>query len=1051
MAQLVEFFGDSRVASTPALLSGDLPQQLDRLLLTSHSVSELYSCLGEFLLQAVAVDGMWLGSPDENEQVQYDYSAGDGVAEFLDAETILIDQNVDSPLARAWRTGTPQFASDWTDQSNHLPGDFWRKRGLQFGWRSSCAIPIAGESGKRDILILYSKRPKFFGREYIRRFVLQLHSLLGFALERLRLMEAIQTGQQALRLYKSAMDVSTHGILIAAAEKDLPICYVNPAFERITGYSAEEAIGRNCRFLQGTDTAQPQMETIREALSQGQSCTVELRNYRKNGTMFWNSVSIAPVLDETGRTTHFIGVQKDITEVKTLLQESIHSNALYRALMGTVELVIGAQTEPQLLDRLCHLLVESQLFSQVWIGRPNFDGDLQIESICNPLGESNNVSRLPNVITGDEVNDLTVRAWRLRQLQFTNDCRLDEPLLQHTEQTNHPSAAAVVPLYRGDEIWALLTLLSNEPDIFSPELLKLMERIGRLVGHGLDALELRHTLDEERKYQAWLARHDPLTDLLNRRGLIERVEEAIARSHQQNRSTAIALIDLNGFRVLNELHGHPACDLLLRTVADRLRTSLRPGDVAGRLGGDEFVLILEDVDEERLAVLLPEIQVAVEGPIHLASGKTAIVWTSIGVTIYPQDRCTPEHLLRHADRALCALKESGGETAARWMLFRKEADEQKQLRGRTVLGLFRQGNLRVHYQPIIDLQTGKAIATEALARLIDNNGEILLPGEFLEHFGAADLASLTSQVLAQSIADLHRLDEAGFRLGVGINLDPTILSDREAVGDLHRQIQTSGLIPSRIVLELLEHTDTQSMNAARKTLRDLKAGGARIALDDVGSAYSSLLRMKEFPIDIIKLDRSFLAELDRRPKELKFLMNLANLAQTLGVDLVAEGVESDASRDALAAMGVNLAQGYAIAMPMAVDDLADWLQTYKPVPWTKPRTLLGVVALQLIGLDAAARVLPQRPDFLEYMQDCDSDTECEIGRCMNGVGELCSEAIAAHRAFHAAVALHAKRSNGIVKPSNFQAACVSYEEALFRSVLDAPCARPTSLLPNCLH
>ena len=284
----------------------------------------------------------------------------------------------------------------------------------------------AGESGKRDILILYSKRPKFFCREYIRRFVLQLHSLLGFALERLRLLEYTHRSQQALQLYKSAMDVSAHGILIAAAEKDLPIRYVNPAFERITGYSAVEAIGRNCRFLQGTDTAQPQMKTIREALSQGKSCTVELRNYRKDGTMFWNSISIAPVVDEAGRTTHFIGVQNDITDVKTLLRESTHSNALYRALMSAAELVIAAHTEPELLDGLCHLLVDSQLFRQVWIGRPNQDGDLQIKSVCNAGGESKNVTSLANVIRGDETTDLAVRAWRLGQLQITENNQTDK-------------------------------------------------------------------------------------------------------------------------------------------------------------------------------------------------------------------------------------------------------------------------------------------------------------------------------------------------------------------------------------------------------------------------------------------------------------------------------------------------------------------------------------------------------------------------------------------------------------------------------------------------
>jgi len=1039
MAQFIQFFDGSRVSGTPALLHDNLLQQLNRLLLTSHSVGELYSRLGEFLVESVAVDGMWLGSPDENERVQCHYSVGDGVTEFLDAETILIDENIDSPLARAWRTGVPQFACDWTDQSQPLPSEFWRERGLQFGWRSSCAIPITGESGKRDILILYSKRPQFFGRDCIRRFVLQLHSLLGFALERLRLTDAILAGQQALTLYKNAMDVSTHGILIAAAEKDLPICYVNPAFERITGYSAEEAIGRNCRFLQGTDTAQPQMETIRKALSEGQSCTVELRNYRKNGTMFWNSVSIAPVLDEAGRTTHFIGVQNDVTEVKNLLQESTHSNALYRALMGTAELVIRAQTGSELLDGLCRLLVDSKLFSQVWIGRPDVDGDFQIQSICNRSGESVNVSSLPNVIGGDAVTDLNVRAWRLGQLQFTKNRRTSKAgdLIRDSDRKNPPCATAVVPLHRGGEIWALLTLQSNEPDIFSAELLKLTERIGRLAGHGLDALDLRQTLEAERKYQSWLARHDALTDLLNRHGLTERIEEAIARSDRQHQSMAVALIGLNGFRVLNELYGHPICDLLLRTVADRLRTSLSPGDVAGRSGGDEFVLILEDIDEERLAVLLPGVQAAVEDPIRLADGRTVSIQTSMGVTIYPQDHCTAEHLLRHADRALWDFKEARGTTTSRWMTYQPEANAQKRIRQTAVLALFHSGNLRVHYQPLVNLLTGKVTGVEALARLVDKDGRILPPAEFLEHFGTAELTSLTSQVLAQSVQDLNRLDEGGYHLSVGVNLEPLILNDPKSVLHLCQQIESSGLAANRIVLELLELTDTLSMNVAQETLRDLKASGAKIALDDVGTAYSSLLRMKQFPIDIVKLDRSFLSGLDRQPKELRFLIHLVNLARSMGFELVAEGVENDASSDALAAMGVTYAQGYGIARPMPPGELENWLHNHKPIPWTRPRTMLGIVGLQLIGLDATAQILPQRPDFLQYMQDCDSNRDCEIGRYMNMVGVQCAEAITAHGAFHATLSLHARQSNGMVKPSDFEAARITYEEALFRTVLGA--------------
>jgi diguanylate cyclase (GGDEF)-like protein/PAS domain S-box-containing protein len=1038
MAQPVEFFRDGRSSSLLWISQGDWPQQLDRLLLTSPSISELYSRLGEFLLQTVAVDGVWLGSPDDQEKVHCHFSAGEGVARFLEAETIWIDDNADSPLARAWRTGIPQFASDWTDQRNHLPGAFWRERRLRFGWRSSCAIPISGDAGKRDVLILYSRHPKFFCRDYIRRIVLQLHSQLGFALERLRLLEAITKDQQTLALYKTAMDASVNGILIAEAGDDLPIRYVNPAFERMTGYCAEEILGINCRILQGADTSQPQLEIIHQAVRQGKSCTVELRNYRKDGTMFWNSLSIAPVLNNAGTPTHFVGIQKDVTEIRTILSESVHSNALYRALMSTAELVVRAQTERELLAELCRLLVESKLFAQAWIGRPNAAGDLEIQTICSNSSDLKHPSYLPNVLTGDEKSVLAVRAWKRSQTQFTND-RLTDPEclpILDLNRTHELHAAAVVPLYRDGKIWALLTLLSEESNIFYPELLELIERIGRLAGHGLDALDLRHTLEDERKHQSWLARHDPLTDLLNRRGLTERVEEAIARAQLGVSSMAVALADLNGFRTLNELHGHPACDLVLRTVADRLQTSLRPGDAAGRLGGDEFVLVLEDVDEEKLALILPGIQTAVEGPIELSNGRKATIQTSIGVTVFPRDNSTARHLLRHADRALYAMKEDPIAPKSRWMLFQPEADEQRCIHREAVLAQFHKGNVCIYYQPIIDLQTGSAFKVEALARLADDNC-LLLPADFLPHFGHVELTALTFQVLSRGIQDMHRLDDAGFHMNLGINLEPATLADPQATQNLRRQIETSGLGTNRIVLELLEHPDTLSLIGSREVLLELKRSGARVALDDIGSGYSSLLRIKELPIDAMKLDRSFMSGLDRQPKELRFLMHLMDLSQTLGIDLIAEGIESNACRDALAALGIRFAQGYAIAMPMNIEELEQWLGKYKPVPWSGPTTLLGGVALQLRDLSMTERILDHKPSLMQCVASFDPRCPCEIGLAIQAIGPEASKLFSAHVSWHTAMAALWKRGAGLIDSRDFQTARAAYEEEMFRLVLEA--------------
>jgi diguanylate cyclase (GGDEF)-like protein len=713
-------------------------------------------------------------------------------------------------------------------------------------------------------------------------------------------------------------------------------------------------------------------------------------------------------------------------------------NALYRALMSGAELVVRAQTERELLDELCRMMVKSDLFAHVWIGRPNLTGTLEIESTFSSANMQD--SWMPNVYTGDEEHNLIVRAWRQGKLQYSND-RVPELISSELQNFYHIyglRSIAVVPLYRDGDLWAVLSLFSTQKGVFTPELLELLERIGRLVGHGLDAIDLRQILEQERQHQAWLARHDTLTDTLNRRGVVERLEEGISRTRRHKKLLAVAVMDLEGFKAINELHGHPAGDLLLRTLADRLQLTLRQTDAVGRLGSDEFVLILEDLEhEDDLTMMLSRIQAAVEDPIRLTNGRSVIVRSNIGLTVFPQDDSAPERLLRHADRALDALKENESQPEQRWSVFQAEADQQKYIRQKAVLSLFRSGHLRVHYQPVIDLQTGTISGIEALARLVTEDDNHLLPGEFLPLLSEADLIALTHQVTTQSIQDLHRLDKAGFYVHVGINFEPTMLADAQAMQDLRRQVETSGLAPDRIILELLERADALSVSSTQQALRDLKTCGVRIALDDVGSAYSSLLRVKELPADIIKLDRSFLIGLERQPKELRFIMNLVHLAQTLGLGLVAEGIECAASADALAALGVKLAQGFSIARPMPIDDLLKWLKRYKPVSWGQPTSVLGAVAMQLRVLDASGRILEQRPSLMQHLLERNADWEREIGGSIRQDGPGASQLAAAHLAWHKTMEGLSAQPDGRVDIHAFQSARSAYEEEMFQAALAA--------------
>lgn len=1025
-----------RAASTSQTL--ELPIQLDHLLLTVPSIAALYSRLTEFLLRIPGIAGAWLGSCDPQGVMRAYFSAGEGVQVYVAGEPFPLMEYPDNPITRAWTTGQPHFLGDWEGEGKKLRNSYWQQRGMEYGWRSSCSIPFEAAGKQRDILTLYSKRIHFFVQPDISLLILHLHALLGAALERLRLTENLEHKKQTLSLYKAAMDASANGILISGpVAENFAICYANPAFERITGYSESEALGRNCRFLQGSDRAQPQLETLRTALQNGSPCAVELRNYRKDGTLFWNAFSIAPVRDDAGQITHFIGIQNDITLQKSAIAIHARTNALYGALMGAAELIVQAHTERELLDGLCRMLVESELFSHVWIGKPNMAGDIEALSVFSSLEDSEYWYR-PNVHTDDEKLMLIVRAWRRSAMQYSNDRLTDPecPLIHDFHRKHGLHATAVVPLQRDGELWALLTLVSKEANIFSPELLELLESIGRLVGHGLDSLDLRHILEDERQHQAWLARHDPLTDILNRRGLMERLDESTARARRHNRLLAVAVMDIDGFKAINDLHGHPAGDLLLQTIAERLESAIRQTDAAGRLGGDEFVLVLEDLDQDDdLNITLARILESVELPIHLANGRTTSVRGSIGVTLFPNDDSDPERLLRHADRALYALKEAKPDPEQRWMLFQAEADEKMLVRQKSILTLFRSGMLRVHYQPVINLQTGKVTGVEALARLIDQDNTLLYPADFLHQFGISELIALTQQVLEQSIQDIKQAEKSGFSLHVGINLEPSMMTDRKAMDALRQQIESTGIDPRRVILELLEHADILSMADAQQTLRDLRSCGVRIALDDVGSAYSSLLRVKELPVDLIKLDRSFLIGLEQHPKELRFLMNLVNMLQSLGLDLVVEGIESGASLDAMSALGAKHGQGFYIARPMDFESLMLWLARHRAAPWTHPTSVLGVVALQLHGLDAASRILPQRPTYLDYMQNCDPARECVIGVHMQRLGAVAARAIKAHNDWHAKIASLCSGSNGIIHPADFETHRLLYENELFLAAL----------------
>ncbi|MGK9452818.1 putative bifunctional diguanylate cyclase/phosphodiesterase [Acidithiobacillus caldus] len=480
-----------------------------------------------------------------------------------------------------------------------------------------------------------------------------------------------------------------------------------------------------------------------------------------------------------------------------------------------------------------------------------------------------------------------------------------------------------------------------------------------------------------------MALYDELTGLPNRRFLGIQIEEDIARAARHNRLLAVCMLDLDNFKHINDTYGHEAGDEVLVVIGKRLSEVLRRSDFIARLGGDEFVLLMEDLtDMDDLTQTLAKVEGAIATPIQLSNGTTIKVGVSMGVFLYPLggDGETGGQLLRLADQALYESKTHKADRARSWTLY----DEERKAPRTPAQRLLDTGALEVWYQPILDNRSRRIVGVEALARLRDEDGRLWSPAEFLPQLQEKDLFELSRQVLQRALIDLSALDALGLSLWVSVNIDPRSFSE-DCVTCLREMIAQGTVDPSRITLEILEGSDFLEQQAALEHLLALKAQGVRLALDDVGSAYASLLRMKDLPIDEIKLDQGFVRTLEERPQDLYFVKSIRDLAEGMGINLVVEGVETDDILDAVTVLDVNLVQGYGVARPMPLMQLQAFLAHQPSVHRQHPTSLLGLYAAQLANHSALKKAVRQDPRLVDCEALADS-SNCPIHDALHRLG-----------------------------------------------------------------
>lgn len=485
-------------------------------------------------------------------------------------------------------------------------------------------------------------------------------------------------------------------------------------------------------------------------------------------------------------------------------------------------------------------------------------------------------------------------------------------------------ASLILPLHGSRGAIGALAMSWFRPEAQPPDArrLALAERVANQVAVACE----RHQLEQR---LAQLASRDTLTGVANRARILESLDNRLTARAAPAAPFVVALVDLDGFKAINDEQGHGFGDRVLRDVGNRIRETCRRDDDVGRLGGDEFVVVGECRDPNReIAPLLQRITAALN--IQMPVGRRhQRLSASIGVACYPAHGEDAETLLRRADLAMYRAKREGGN---RYHVFDRGMEDDIRARQRLleeISSALTRGEFELHYQPVVNVNAEHTVAVEALLRWHHPDGRLRSAGEFIgvvEQYGKGLACTLERWVLETAVLQLCEWQRQGRGLTLHVNVSASYFLERCFVHDLEQILASARQIdPHRLVIELTETALVDDLDRAAEVMAACRTLGTRLALDDFGTGYASLTYLKRLPVDTVKIDRSFIRDLHDHPNDRAIVRGILAMAHALNLSVVAEGVETDTHVAELLSLGCEQMQGFGFAPPLPRAELETWL------------------------------------------------------------------------------------------------------------------------------